>query len=209
MDDAASISKILLEIKAVTLNPGKPYTFVSGIRSPIYCDNRLILSYPEKRAAIINAFSELIKRNKLGCDIIAGVATSGIPFAALLAEKLGKPMVYVRPDAKKHGKGNMIEGRVEQGKKALVVEDLISTGGSSLAVVEALREAGVRVAECLAIFTYTFKKAADNFEEHNCKLYTLADFPNLIKVAAKQGYIKESELQHVLSWSRNPEQWQP
>ena len=203
----AGISKLLLQINAVTLRPSNPYKFVSGILSPIYCDNRLILSYPEKRAAIINAFLELIKDKKLIFEIIAGVATSGIPYAALIADKLRKPMVYVRSDAKEHGKGNIIEGKLEKGRKVLLVEDLISTGKSSIAAVKALRNQGVIVNDCIAIFTYNFRSAENNFETNKCNLHTLSDFKILVEVASKEGYIKEHEIKNVLEWSKNPEKW--
>jgi len=201
------ISRLLLSINAVTLNPSKPYRFVSGILSPIYCDNRLILSYPDKRDFIVNALIELIKNRKLNFDIIAGVATSGIPFAALLADRLKKPMVYVRSDGKQHGKQNIVEGRLEKGRKVLLIEDLISTGKSSIGSLMALRDAGAVVNDCIAIFTYNFKIARDNFMAIKCNLHVLSDFENLIQVAADKGYIRKAELEMVLSWNKHPEAW--
>ena len=205
MQRASKVSKLLLGINAVTLSPRKPYKFFSGVLSPVYCDNRLILSYHEKRNIIVNAFIEVIKAKKLKFEIIAGVATSGIPFATLLADRLKMPMVYVRSDVKKHGKQNVVEGRLEKGKKVLLVEDLISTGKSSIAAVQALRNNGAVVNDCIAIFTYNFKIAKDNFKANKCNLHVLSDFENLIEVAAKEGYIKKADLGMVLSWNKNPE----
>ena len=201
------ISKILLDIQAITLNPAKPYKFVSGILSPIYCDNRLILSHPDKRSVIIKAFLSLIKHHALEFDTIAGVATSGIPYAALIADALSKPMIYVRADAKEHGKGNVIEGKLEPGKTVLIVEDLISTGKSSLAAVDAVRNAGGIVNDCIAIFTYNFPGAIENFKEHSCSLHTLSNFEDLIAVALETGYLKKTEVENVLAWNKHAQIW--
>ncbi len=202
-----AISKLLLQTQAISLNPQHPYTFVSGIKSPIYCDNRLILSYPEKRDIIVEAYLVLIREKRLVFDVVAGVATSGIPWAALIADRLQKPMIYVRGEAKQHGKGNLIEGRLEQGSGVLLIEDLISTGKSSLAVVAALREAGAHVAACVAIFTYNFKIAAVQFDAANCVLHTLSNFENLVQIASEEGYLEHEDVQHVLAWNKDPENW--
>lgn len=202
-----SIAKILLSKKAVTLNPSQPYKFTSGILSPIYCDNRILISYPETRKEIIESFLEAIKENKINFDIVAGVSTSGIPWAAWIAEKLNKPMVYVRIEAKGHGKENKIEGRIEKNKTAIIVEDLISTGGSSLAVADAIKEAGLKVGCCLAIFDYEMEKAKRGFSEKGYSLFSLTDFSTLVKVAVKEKYIKEEEEKLVMEWSKNPDMW--
>lgn len=201
------IAKILLEIKAVTLNLETGYRFVSGIYSPIYTDNRLLMSYPEKRKIIANGFRELIKAEKLEFDVIAGVATSGIPHAAWLADLINKPMVYVRADKKEHGKQNLIEGKLEGGQRVIVIEDLVSTGGSSVAVVNALKEAGAEIVCCLAIFTYEFEKARKYFEDAECPLITLTNFSTLIKVAEEERYITEEQKENALEWNKNPEEW--
>ena len=207
MTTSQDIAKILLEIKAVTLNPEKPYKYASGILSPIYCDNRLLMSYVDKREQIINYFIETIKQNNLQFDIIAGTATAGIPHAAWLAEKLKKPMIYIRAGAKEHGKTNQIEGKLKKGQKVLVIEDLISTGGSSVAAVEAVRNAGGIVTDCLAIFTYGMQKAKDKFKESDCNIITLSNFTTLIHIAAEQNYIKKQAANTVLEWSKDPANW--
>lgn len=199
------IAEILLKVNAVTLRPKEPFTFVSGIKSPIYCDNRLIISHTVERKIIIESFLKKIEGLKF--DIVAGTATAGIPWAAWIALKLDKPMIYVRDKPKGHGKENQIEGRLEKGQKVLVVEDLISTGGSSVAAVEAVRNAGGDVIACVAIFTYGFKKSKSAFEQAKCKLFTLTNFDTLIDVAVKADYIDEEDRDNVLSWNKNPEQW--
>jgi len=196
-----------LEIKAVTLSTNPPYTWTSGIKSPIYCDNRLLMSYPDKRQQVKEMFLSLIKENNLEFDVIAGVATSGIPHAAWLAEELKKPMIYVRGKAKEHGKENAIEGVIEKGKKVLVIEDLISTGGSTLFVVEEIRKAGGIVEDCLAIFTYEFDKAKKAFAEAKANLHTLTNFSTLIEVATENDYLKAADKDTVLEWSKDPENW--
>jgi len=202
-----SIAKILLSKGAVTLNPTQPYEFTSGILSPIYCDNRILISYPDTRKEIVDSFLKILKENNIQFDIVAGVSTSGIPWAAWIAEKLDKPMVYVRIEAKGHGKENKIEGRIEKNKTAIVVEDLISTGGSSLAVADAIKEAGLKVGCCLAIFDYEMEKAKKGFSEKGCSLFSLTDFSTLVKVAVKEKYIKQEEEKLVLDWSKNPDTW--
>ncbi|WP_423063497.1 orotate phosphoribosyltransferase [Candidiatus Paracoxiella cheracis] len=207
MNQGTEIAKLLLEIKAVTLNPSQPYRYTSGILSPIYCDNRLIISYPEKRKIVIDAFLKLIEDNHLSFDVVAGTATAGIPHAAWIADRLNKPMVYVRDKGKAHGKQNQIEGKIEAGQTALVIEDLISTGGSSVKAGIALREAGALVNDCVAIFTYQLKKAHDAFADADIHLKTLSDFSTLIDVAAKEGYISDKEKSQVLAWNKDPVKW--
>ncbi len=201
------VAEILLKIKAVTLNAKEPYRYVSGILSPIYCDNRLLMSYPEERTKIRDFFLELIKENNLEFDVVAGVATSGIPHAAWIADKLNKPMIYVRGKAKEHGKTNQIEGKLEKGQKVLVIEDLVSTGGSSVRAVNAVKEAGGEVVCCLAIFTYEMEKAKKQFEEANCKLLTLSNFSTLVGVASENNYITEEEKNKVIEWNKMPADW--
>ncbi|MCK5015942.1 MAG: orotate phosphoribosyltransferase [Candidatus Peribacteraceae bacterium] len=201
------VAKILLDIKAVALNPEKPFRFVSGILSPIYCDNRLIMSYPEKRREIRDYFLETIEKNNLEFDIVAGVATSGIPHAAWIAEKLEKPMIYIRSSKKEHGKGKQIEGELKNGQRVLVVEDLISTGGSSVAAVKAVEDAGGEVVACLAIFTYNMEKANQKFKEADCNLIPLSNFETLIETASKNNYIKSGDKDKILEWNKNPQEW--
>lgn len=202
-----NIAKILLENKAVTLNAKEPYTYASGIRSPIYCDNRLLLENVEGRKTIVKDFIKELK--KLDYDVIAGTSTAGIPWAAWLAQKLKKPMCYIRGGKKEHGKGKQIEGAQIDGKKVVVIEDLISTGGSSFSAVEAARETGAKVVAVVAIFTYEFGKAREKFEEGNCDIVVLTDFSTLIRVAKSMEYISQMELKMVKEWNKNPAEWGP
>ncbi|MBN1156484.1 orotate phosphoribosyltransferase [Candidatus Woesearchaeota archaeon] len=204
-DTAETVAKILLEINAVTLNYQKPYRYASGILSPIYCDNRLLMSYPEKRKKIIEFFAEAVKNIQL--EIICGTESAGIPHAAWLSEKLNKPMIFVRKKAKGYGKENLIEGKLEKGQKVVVIEDLISTGGSSVAAVQGVRDQGGTVEYCIAIFTYEMEKAKKLFEESNCKLITLSNFSTLVSVAEKMGKITEEEKKKILEWNKNPSEW--
>ena len=201
------VAGILLKVNAVTLNPKKPYKYTSGILSPIYCDNRILMSYPKEREIIIDFFIELIEKKKLEFDIIAGTATAGVPWAAWISQRLKKPMIYVRKESKDHGKENLIEGKMEKGKKVLVIEDLISTGSSSIAAVRAVRKAGGIVKECCAIFTYNMNKSKILFGEEKCRLHALSNFKVLVETASKSGYIKNDDKALVLSWSKNPEKW--
>lgn len=201
------IANILLDIRAITLSPSKPYRFVSGIFSPIYCDNRLLMSYPEKRKKIIDYFVEVIRERNLDFDVVAGIASSGIPHAAWLAERLGKPMIYIRKKTKEHGKENLIEGKLEKGQKVVIVEDLISTGSSSVNGVEAVRDQGGIVEICLAIFTYDMKKAKENFRNAKCELIPLSDFTTLIEIAEEKDYIKPEERLKTLEWNKDPQNW--
>lgn len=207
MNSAENIAKILLEIKAVTLSMFPPYQYTSGIFSPIYCDNRLIISYPDKRKIVLDAFLDIIDSEKIKFDVVAGTATAGIPHAAWIADKLNKPMVYVRNQAKEHGKNNQIEGKLESGQTVLVIEDLVSTGGSSVKAGLALREAGAKVNNCIAIFSYEMESAKKQFSESNIKLNTLSNFSTLINVAVNEGYIPEQDKNTVLEWSKDPEAW--
>ena len=203
------IAKDLLDIKAVFLRPNEPFTWASGIKSPIYCDNRLTLSYPNVRKDIENGLAKLIKDNFPDAACLMGTATAGIAHAALVADILDLPMGYVRGGAKSHGRNNRIEGKVEPGMKVVVVEDLISTGGSSLECVEALREAGCEVIGLIAIFTHGLPKATTNFEAANCKYATLTDYDTLIEVAKENNYIKDVDMEKLKAWKKDPndESW--
>ena len=204
-----TIAKDLLSIQAVFLRPNEPYTWASGIKSPIYCDNRLTLSYPKVRKDVENGLAKLIQENFPDAQCLMGTATAGIAHAALTAEILDLPMGYVRGGAKSHGRNNRIEGKIEPGMKVVVVEDLISTGGSSLECVEALREAGCEVIGLVAIFTYGLPKATTNFEAANCKFATITDYDTLIEVAKEHDYIKEADMEKLKAWKKDPndESW--
>ena len=204
---AREVAEYLLEIKAVVLNPTDPFTWASGLKSPIYCDNRKTLSYPKVRTFIKTAFAEVISEEFKGCDVIAGVATAGIPHGALVADVLNKPFVYVRDKPKGHGLENLIEGKLDAGQKVFVIEDLISTGGSSLKSVEALRAAGAEVLGLGAIFTYGFEKSIVAFKDAGCKFLTLSDYPTLLEIALKLDYVKAEERDTLLTWYKNPEGW--
>jgi len=201
------IAEYLLQIKAIKLQPSNPFTWASGLKSPIYCDNRKTLSFPEVRSYIRDSFVLLIERLYPGTEIIAGVATGAIAHGALVAEKMGLPFIYVRSGAKEHGLGNQIEGYYEAGQKVVVIEDLISTGGSSLGAVRALREAGCIVSGMIAIFTYEFGKASENFKNEKCTLNTLSNYSVLIKTAVTTGYISQSEMNTLKQWRRDPSVW--
>ncbi len=201
------IASILLKTKAVTLSPGKPFIWASGIKSPIYTDNRIVLSYTEERKMVVRAFVDIIEKKCPDFDVIAGVATSGIPWAAWVADALGKPLVYARAKKKEYGKGNMIEGRLDKGKRAVVIEDLVSTGGSSIAAVQAVRDAGAKVTHCFAIFAYGLPEANKNFQDADCKLVTLTDFNALVGLASETGYITPDEKDRVLKFSEDPSSW--
>ena len=206
-DKALKIADFLLKIKAVKLNPSDPFIWSSGWYSPIYCDNRKTLSFPSIRTAIRQTFSEQIKQEFGSVDVIAGVATGGIAIGALVAEEMGLPFIYVRSSAKGHGLGNQIEGEYHSGQRVVVIEDLISTGGSSLKAVEALRDAKCNVLGLAAIFSYGFKVAHDNFEAAKCPYFTLSNYDLLIEQAAHENYISEKELESLNRWKINPENW--
>lgn len=201
------IAQILLEKKAVALNPGKPFTFASGIKSPIYCDNRLLISHPESRSVLVDGFISLLKSKNIVGDVIAGTATAGIPWAAWIAQKLDKPMVYVRESAKDHGRQNQIEGEIKKGQKVILIEDLISSGGSSVKAIQAVQNSGFEVVACVAIFTYQMKKATDAFASVNVPLHTLSNFSVLTQVAKKLGLISDEQIAVVLEWSEDTAGW--
>lgn len=207
MTTARKIASFLLETKAVQLRPNEPFQWSSGWKSPIYCDNRITLSSPEARTFIKKSLAKLIKKNFPDVQAIAGVATAGIAQGALVADYLNLPFSYVRPKPKEHGMGNQIEGRIEKGQKVVVIEDLISTGGSSLKAVEALRAAGVEVVGMVAIFTYGFKAADENFDANNVKLATLSSYKYLIDEALQSNYISADDVASLQKWRRNPEKW--
>lgn len=206
MDYSAEVAKKLLQINAIKLSPAKPFRWASGMRSPIYCDNRISLSYPEARNMVKAGLLEL-SNNFNDFDVLAGVATAGIPHGALLADALEKPYIYVRAKAKSHGRQNQIEGRLQEGQKVLLVEDLISTGGSSIAAVNAVRDAGGLVQGVMAIFSYGFDKAKKNFDAADCKFDTITDYDTLLTQASKDNYITDEELSILKKWRVNPESW--
>lgn len=206
-ETAEQTSTFLLQVKAVKLNNDNPFTWASGRKSPIYCDNRVTLSYPEIRTYIRQRFVDVINENFGDVDVIAGVATGGIAQGALVAQELGKPFVYVRSEEKKHGLTNQIEGEIHSGQTVVVVEDLVSTGKSSLIAVHALRDKGCIVKGMVAIFTYGLDVAARNFNDANVDLHTLTNYDTLVKVACDQDYILEKDLASLKTWRQNPEQW--
>ena len=206
-NSAKKTAEYLLQIKAIKLHPSNPFTWASGWKSPIYCDNRKTLSFPEVRSYIRDSFASLVKELYPGTEMIAGVATGAIAHGALVADKLGLPFIYVRSGAKEHGLGNQIEGYYEQGQKVVVIEDLISTGGSSLNAVKALREAGCEVLGMVAIFTYEFKKAFDGFAAENCTLNTLSNYSVLVDTAVKTGFIGKEEVETLKKWRVDPSTW--
>ncbi len=200
-----SLAKKLLQIKAIRLNPQTPFQWASGILSPIYCDNRIVLSYPEARNHVKTGLVELSK--KYDFDVIAGVATAGIPHGALLADALGKPFIYVRDKKKGHGRQNLIEGYLEPHAKVLMVEDLISTGGSSLKAVEGVRSSGGDVVGVLALFSYGFQLADDAFKKADCPFETLSNYHALLEVAYENGYLKKEEKELLIEWRKDPQAW--
>jgi orotate phosphoribosyltransferase len=204
---AKQIAEQLLQIKAIKLEPTNHFTWASGWYSPIYCDNRKTLSYPAVRNFIRDGFLQIIADKFTDVDVIAGVATGAIAQGALVAQSLGKPYIYVRPKPKEHGLGNQIEGFVERGKKVLVIEDLISTGGSSLGAVEALRKHGCEVVGMLAIFTYGFEKAANNFDKADVNLITLSNYQALLEIASETGFISSNDIKLLEEWRKDPASW--
>lgn len=201
------VAQRLLDIKAIQLNVEQPYTWASGWRSPIYCDTRKVLSYPDIRKLVYEGLQHLIEQNFEDISYIAGVATGAIAHGALVAEAMHKPFVYVRAAPKGHGLSNSIEGVLSQGARVVVVEDLISTGGSSLQAVETLRKAGAEVLGLTAIFSYNFNSARRNFENANCVLYTLTNYITLIEEALQCGYIKPVEMETLEQWRETPDKW--
>jgi orotate phosphoribosyltransferase len=203
----ANIAALLLKAKAVTLRVNPPYTWTSGIKAPIYTDNRIMMSYVKERNTIVDAFITLIKNKKIRCDGIAATATAGIPWGAWIADKLNLPLIYVRGSAKGHGKENTVEGRIQKGKTYLVVEDLISTGGSSVSTAEVVRREGGTVKQLVAIFTYQLHASSKNFKDNKIEAFTLSTFTELIDTAVKTGYLKEKDKTVVMQWKENPERW--
>lgn len=204
---AEETSKLLLQINAIKLNPKNPFTWASGWKSPIYCDNRTILSYPDKRNLICNYLVLQIEKNLKNFDVIAGVATGAIGIGMLVANKLNKPFVYVRSDRKKHGRKNSVEGFFQKNQKVVVIEDLISTGKSSLEACDSLLAEGLTIEGLVSIFNYNFDVSKKNFESKKIKYYSLCSYELLIKFAAKQNYISEKEIQKLKSWRSDPENW--
>lgn len=203
----AKVAEYLLKIKAVKLNPENPFIWASGWKSPIYCDNRVLLSHPEVRTFVKDSFVELIKKQFPNVQAIVGVATAGIPHGVLIANDLNLPYAYVRPEPKKHGMGKQLEGDLSAGTEVVVIEDLISTGKSSLAAIQALKNEGIKVLGLAAIFTYGFDLAAQSFLEQTCDWHALSNYDELLTKAISIGYISESELQRLLDWKSNPSQW--
>lgn len=204
---AGKVAQMLLQIEAIKLRANNPFTWSSGWKSPIYCDNRLSLSYPDIRTAIKEGLEQVIRENFAAAEAIAGVATAGIPQGALVAEAMQLPFAYVRPKPKDHGMENLIEGRVSKGQKVVVIEDLVSTGGSSLKAVEALRKEGAHVLGMVSIFNYGFDIATRNFHDADVSLVSLSDFSHLLTIAVENNYISESDLVSLKSWRVDPSNW--
>ena len=206
---ALKVAEFLLQIKAVVVEPKNPFTWASGWKSPMYCDNRKILSYPQVRTFIRHEFVKKIEDQYGKPEVIAGVATGGIPIGALVAQEMNLPFIYVRPEAKGHGLNNQIEGVVEEGQTVVVIEDLISTGGSSLKAVEALRNVGVQVKGLVAVFSYGFEVAKNNFAKANCNYAVLTDYDTLIEQAITNNLVEKSSVSSLKEWRENPSNWSP
>ena len=206
-DTASKTAELLLQINAIKLNPGNPFTWASGWKSPIYCDNRITLSFPPIRNYLKDEFAKNIEKQFGKPDVIAGVATGAIGIGLLVAEALALPFVYVRPEPKKHGRLNQIEGFLQKGQNVVVIEDLISTGNSSLMAVEALKAAGANVKGMAAIFSYGFQVAEENFKNAKVDLYTLSNYENLLPLAVNKKYITEEEEKTLQEWRTNPSTW--
>jgi len=206
-DTAEKTAELLLQINAIKLNSKTPFLWASGWKSPIYCDNRITLSFPAIRNYIRDEFANHIENQFGKPDVIAGVATGAIGIGILVAEKLGLPFVYVRPEPKKHGRQNQIEGFLDKGQSVVVIEDLISTGKSSLQAVEALRDSGANIKGMAAIFSYGFEEATTNFKNSNLDLFTLSNYENLLNLALEKRYITENEQQILSEWRKNPSEW--
>ncbi len=207
MTNERAIAEKLLQVNAIRLNPDEPFTWASGWKSPIYCDNRRVLSFPHVREFIKSELCNVIFEKFPDADYLAGVATAGIPWGAMAADQLKLPFIYVRPKPKEHGLGNQIEGYVEAGKKVIVVEDLISTGKSSLQVVEVLRNAGLQVEGMVAIFTYGFPLASHSFAEVGVPLKTLTNYQTLIDLAIQKGIVQQDQENILKEWAENPSAW--
>lgn len=201
------VAQILLELNAVTLNPKKPYHYVSGLLSPVYTDCRVLMAYPDKRREIRDFYIEAIKNSGVEFEVVAGTATAGIPHAAWIADKLDLPMVYVRGKAKDHGKENMMEGIIKRGQKTIVIEDLVSTGDSAINSINAVRAAGGEISHVFSIITYGFNIAEENFKINNVELISLTSFKDLVEAAQKLNYIKQEDMQVILEWTSDPSGW--
>ena len=206
-DIELKLAEFLLQIKAVKLQPNNPFTWASGWKSPIYCDNRITLSHPQIRTYIRQKLVQLIQEEYGAVDVIAGVATAGIPQGVLVAQELGLPFIYVRAKAKEHGTGSLIEGEIIEGQRVVVIEDLISTGKSSLLAIEALRSAGLSVAGLVAIFTYGLAQADENFTNAKCRYSTLSNYTSLISYAAEHSFIAKNDIDLLNKWRENPSEW--
>ncbi|MGB5819314.1 MAG: orotate phosphoribosyltransferase [Saonia sp.] len=207
-DTAKKTAELLLQINAIKLKPENPFTWASGWKSPIYCDNRIILSYPIIRNYVREEMAKQVEALYGKPDVIAGVATGAIGIGMLVAEQLGLPFIYVRPEPKSHGRQNQIEGVLEPDQNVVVIEDLISTGKSSLNAVEALKDSGAKIKGMVAIFSYGFDIATENFKQKNIELHTLSDYDHLVQQASNTQYIKEEQLKTLLEWKSNPSEWQ-
>ena len=207
IDIAKQVAKSLLQINAIILQPNNPFKWAAGWNSPIYCDNRKTLSYTEIRTFIKQGLAAIVKNHYKGANVIAGVATAGIPHGALVAEELGLPFIYVRSKAKEHGKQNQIEGCFEEGQSVILVEDLISSGKSSLDSAQVLKDAGMNVKGMVSIFTYGFDAAAENFKKAECEYVSLCDYSTLLPIAKEQQYVEESDLSVLNEWRDNPAIW--
>ncbi len=204
---ARELAAHLLEINAVILRPNEPFTWASGWNSPIYCDNRLTLQYPELRKKIAIKFAEIISEEFPDTEVITGTATAGIPHAAWVADMLNKPMAYVRAKAKAYGMGNQIEGGVAKGQPTVIIEDLVSTGGSAISVINALQFVGADVQAIISIFNYGFDKSVENFEKVNVPVYNLTDYSTLVDVAVEKGFVTSDDLEHLADWRDHPDTW--
>jgi orotate phosphoribosyltransferase len=207
-DIAKKTAKQLLEVNAVKIQPDQPFTWASGLKSPIYCDNRITLSFPKTRDLLCDFFTSIINTYFPDTEIIAGVATGAIAIGALVANDLNLPFIYVRPEPKKHGRQNQIEGHLESGKKVLVIEDLVSTGMSSMKAIEALQKVKVNVLGMVAIFSYDFDIANKLFDQKNIKLYTLSDYPHLLEHAVSEKRISKQQMSLLKQWRDNPQEWE-
>ena len=203
------VAKTLLQINAIILQTEKPFTWASGWKSPIYCDNRKILSFPESRTYIRQSLVSIIKKQYRNSNLIAGVATGAIAHGALVAEEMGLPFIYIRSSSKGHGKQNQIEGAYHEGQSVIVIEDLISSGKSSLEAVNALRKERLDVKGLISIFTYGFDKASENLKKADCEFISLCDYSTLLEEAVKQDYIKKSDIKVLEQWRENPSKWKP
>ena len=201
------VAEMLLDIKAVSFSFTKPYlyTFVSGIKGPMYCDNRRLISYPKKRRVVVDSVVQIAK--KLDFDIVGGVSTAGIPWATLIAERLNKPMIYIRPEAKGYGKKRQVEGDMKKNDRVLVIEDLVSTGNSAISAIKAVRRNGGKVSDCIFIFTYDLDVARKNFQRIRCKMHPLLTLSDLIEVATKRNYVSKKEKEELLKWHKDPKKY--